>query len=92
MRGRPLGLLCLLCACFLLSGCQSRTAAANPRATLPPVVSRLTAPENDLNQTYEQTVLLYLPARDGSQLLAVPQTATLSASRIILQTQLCKVK
>ena len=81
MNRRPILALGLLCVSLLLSGCVSQGSGANPQMTLPPVASRYTAPENDVNQGYEQTVLLYLPSKDGSQLLAVPQTASFSASR-----------
>ena len=82
MNRRPLRAACLLCAlCLSLTGCVAWQGAPAAQGTLPPVVTGWDAPENDVNQLYEQTVLLYLPSRDGTQLLAVPRTVTLSASR-----------
>ena len=81
MNKKALRALCLLLMlCLPLSGCVSLSGVSAPQTTLPPVRYGSTAPDNDVNQTYEQTVALYLPARDGTQLLAVPQTATLSAA------------
>lgn len=80
----------LLCVCALLCGCAANESAVTPQITLPPVQDGRAAPENDARQTYEQTVMLYLPSLDGTQLLAVPQTATLSASRPIART-LCEM-
>ncbi len=80
----------LLLAALLLSGCGPQGGVATQQSTLPPAAARYTAPENDVNQGHEQTVLLYLPSRDGSQLVAVPQTASLSASRHNAQT-LCEM-
>lgn len=74
-------LCCLLCACLTLSGCVGGSVTAAPQLTLPPAQSRREAPENDARQTYEQTVMLYLPSSDGTRLIAVPETAALSASR-----------
>ena len=77
-----LALLCLLLSATLaLTGCVSPEAARTAQVTLPPAQTRRTAPENDARQSYEQSVLLYLPSQDGTQLLAVPQTASLSAAR-----------
>ena len=82
MNRRPLRAACLLCAlCLSLTGCVAWQGAPAAQGTLPPVITGWDAPENDVNQLYEQTVLLYLPSRDGTQLLAVPRTVTLSASR-----------
>ena len=82
MNRRAARAACILCAlCLALTGCVARQSAPASRVTLPPVNFGREAPENDVNQTYEQTVLLYLPSREGDQLLAVPQTATLSAAR-----------
>ena len=78
-RARRLG--CLMAACLLLTGCAAQESGAGAQLTLPPAQYRHTAPENDMNQSYEQTVMLYLPSLDGTKLLAVPQTATLSAAR-----------
>lgn len=73
-------ILCLLCACVLLSGCAAQNPSAAPNVTLPPVVSKRVPPQNDVNQAYTQTALLYLPSLDGTRLLSVPETLTLSAS------------
>ena len=81
MNHRFRRLAALLCACLALTGCMGPSALPAAQLTLPPAQRRYTAPENDANQTYEQTVMLYLPSLDGTQLLAVPQTAVLSASR-----------
>ncbi len=81
---------CLLCACLLLTGCAARESGTAVQLTLPPAQYRRTAPENDVSQGYEQTVALYLPSLDGSKLLAVPQTASLSASRNRCRT-LCEM-
>ncbi|MBR1584189.1 MAG: GerMN domain-containing protein [Clostridia bacterium] len=92
MRNRFARLLCVLMAgALLLTGCASNTEGA-PAAqlTLPPVNLKRAAPENDVNQSYRQTVLLYLPSLDGSQLIAVPVTATLSAARHRAET-LCEM-
>ena len=91
MLDRRARFLCLLC-CFalLLTGCVSREVASSAGVTLPPAQSGHTAPENDVNQTYEQRVLLYLPSRDGTQLMAVPQEAAFSLSRHSAQT-LCEM-
>ena len=72
---------CLLSVCFLLTGCAAREPAPAAQLTLPPAQNRRTAPENDTQQNYNQTVILYLPSLDGTQLLAVPQSASLSLSR-----------
>ena len=73
---------CLLCACALLGGCVGQSeGSAKPQVTLPAAESVRQAPENDSLQAYEQSVVLYLPSPDGSQLLAVPRQATLNASR-----------
>ena len=81
MKSRSGRLCCLLCACLLLTGCVGQNALPSARLTLPPAQYKRQAPENDARQTYEQTVMLYLPSLDGTQLLAVPQTAAFSASR-----------
>ena len=81
MNHRLILAMSLVCVSLLLCGCAARGNGTGPQITLPPVAGRYTAPENDVNQGYEQTVLLYLPSKDGSQLLAVPQTASFSASR-----------
>ena len=82
---------CLVCvAGLLLAGCASQETAAAPTATLPPVRARYTAPEDDIRQEYSQTVMLYLPSLDGSQLIAVPAAATLSAAGHRAQT-LCEL-
>ncbi|MBR6186664.1 MAG: GerMN domain-containing protein [Clostridia bacterium] len=90
MKGRFVRAVCLLCACALLTGCAAQESALAPQITLPPVQDGRAAPENDAKQTYEQTVMLYLPSLDGTQLMAVPQTATLSASRHSART-LCEM-
>ena len=81
MNHRWKRMICLMAACLLLTGCASREGTATVQLTLPPAQYRRAAPENDADQGYEQTVMLYLPSLDGSKLLAVPQTASLSASR-----------
>lgn len=73
--------LCLLGVCTLLCGCQSREGTVTAQITLPPAQVKQPAPENDGNQGYEQTVILYLPSQDGAQLVAVPETADFSLSR-----------
>ena len=78
-RWKRLG--CLLAACLMLTGCAAQESGTTAQLTLPPAQYRHAAPENDTSQGYEQTVLLYLPSLDGTKLLAVPQTASLSASR-----------
>ena len=81
---------CLICACFFLTGCAVRSSAPTAAATLPPLESKWTPQENDMNQDYFQSVNLYLPSLDGARLLAVPVTARLSASRHSAQT-LCEL-
>ena len=73
--------MCLLAACLLAGGCASREISTGVSVTLPPVETRRAAPENDADQSYEQTVLLYLPSLDGTRLVAVPQQAVFSAAR-----------
>lgn len=74
--------LCLLCVCVLLTGCAAdRGGSPAAGVTLPPVPAVRQAPRDDISQTYQQTVTLYLPSLDGSRLVAVPQQAVLSASR-----------
>ena len=80
MACRPLRLLCLLCISIFLSGCASQPSAGAPGVTLPPVTSKRTAPENDINQSYSQTALLYLPSLDGTRLVSIPETVKLSAA------------
>ena len=72
---------CLIAVCLLLTGCAAQESGTAVQLTLPPAQYPHAAPENDINQSYEQTVMLYLPSLDGTKLLAVPQTASLSASR-----------
>ena len=82
MNHRIACLCCLLCAiCLALCGCVSRETAMAPQITLPPAQEKRPAPENDTRQGYSQTLLLYLPSLDGTQLLSVPQTVNLSASQ-----------
>ena len=81
MNYRKVLLCLLLCGMLLLTGCVGREAAVTAQVTLPPAQTKRSAPENDARQSYTQTVLLYLPSLDGTQLLAVPQQAALSASR-----------
>ena len=82
MNHRLKRLVCLLAACLLLAGCAAQeSGTTSAQLTLPPAQYRHTAPENDMNQDYEQVVALYLPSLDGTKLLAVSQTATFSASR-----------
>ena len=83
-------LCCLVAAALLLAGCVSKESAAGPQLTLPPAEKRYEAPENDINQGFEQTVLMYLPSLEGTQLLAYPVKAQLSASRHNAQT-LCEM-
>ena len=83
--------LCLLmCLCALLTGCEGSSAAPGPRVTLPPVRLSYTAPENDVNQERTQSAVLYLPSADGTRLVALPETAKLSASRRSAET-LCQM-
>ena len=84
------GILCLALASALLTGCAAKETAPGARMTLPPAEARYLAPENDMDQGYEQSVLLYLPSLEGTQLLAVPAQAQLSASRHSAQT-LCEM-
>ncbi len=81
MKDRWKRLGCLLAACMLLTGCAVQDSGTAVQLTLPPAQYGRTAPENDVNQGYEQTVMLYLPSLDGTKLLAVSQTASFSASR-----------
>ena len=91
MKHRLIRLICLLCACLLLTGCMSRgSVSGSARVTLPPAAGRYTAPDGDLNQGYERTVQLYLPSLDGSQLIPVAQTALFSTARHNAQT-LCEM-
>lgn len=83
-------LICLLSACLLLCGCAAQPAPAGTNATLPPLESKWTAPENDINLEYTQTVNLYLPSLDSTRLVAVPVTAKLSAARHSAQA-LCEL-
>ena len=80
MKKRIARFAALLCAlCLLLGGCQSREEGAPAASlTLPPVNLRRTAPENDVNQNYTQSALLYLPSLDGSQLIAFALTVPTS--------------
>lgn len=72
--------LWLLCMVLALSGCGKKgTAAAN--VTLPPPAAPATVPVNDTHQLAERDVLVYLPAREGNRLAAVPAQARLSVSR-----------
>lgn len=80
----------LLCLTLPLSGCVGQQAAPGAQMTLPPAEARYQAPENDMDQGYEQSVLLYLPSLEGTQLLAVPASASLSAARHSAQT-LCEM-
>lgn len=81
MKRKLTRLFCLLCACLTLSGCVGQNAAPAARMTLPPAQFKRQPPENDARQTYEQTVMLYLPSPDGTALVAVPEPASFSASR-----------
>ena len=76
-------LTALLCAAALvLCGCASnQESSPAAQVTLPPAAAKYIAPENDIEQSYTQTVLLYLPSLDGSQLIAVPVSAPLNLSR-----------
>lgn len=81
-RNRLIALISLLCACTLLfSGCSQKITASAPAVTLAPVENKIPAPENDTQQGYAQSVLLYLPSSDGAQLLALPETALFSLAR-----------
>ena len=92
MKKRITGLFALLCAVTLMAaGCAAgRENAPSAQLTLPPAMMRYTAPENDVHQDYQQTVLLYLPSLDGSQLVALPVAADLTASRHRAQ-KLCEM-
>lgn len=92
MRNRSIRLGTLLCALVLCAaGCAAKPEGApSPQLTLPPAESRYTAPENDVQQEYAQTALLYLPSLDGSQLIAVPASAPLSLSQHRAQ-KLCEM-
>lgn len=84
-------LCALLCALtLLLSGCGSAPASPAAGVTLPPAQPPSAAPENDSAQTYSQSVTLYLPSRDGTRLIAVPETAELNLSRPSAQA-LCQL-
>lgn len=80
----------LLGVCLVLGGCGNENAAVSGGPTLPPVPPVQDAPVNDVNQSYSQTVLLYLPAPDGSRLVAVPREASLSISAHSAQ-RLCEM-
>lgn len=82
--------MCLMCLCLALTGCMSNDVPPTAAITLPPAANARLAPENDAGQGYEQEVLLYLPSLDGARLLAVPQTASLSAARPAAQA-LCEM-
>jgi len=81
-KGPLVRLGCLLIVCLLLTGCaaQPQTAPA-PQVTLPPVALADITLNNDVNQNYNQSVLLYLPSLDGTRLIAVPSTAVFSTAR-----------
>ena len=81
MNKRFLRLICLLCICMLFCGCENQQESPVVSVTLPPVESKLTPYTNDTHQNYTQTVLLYLPSLDGTQLIAIPETAAFTASR-----------
>lgn len=74
-------MICLLCMCFMLCGCAAKPSAPIAGVTLPPVESKWTAPENDVNLDYSKVVMLYLPSLDGTRLVAVPASIQLSAAR-----------
>lgn len=86
MTNRFKRILCLSCVCLMLSGCAAQETASAPGVTLPPVESRLSPKTNDISQAYTQTVLLYLPSRDGTRLISVPETARFTASRHAAET------
>ena len=82
MNHRIACLCCILCVlCLTLCGCVSQETVPAAQLTLPPAQEKRAAPENDTRQSYSQTLLLYLPSLDGTQLLSVPQTVNLSASQ-----------
>ena len=81
MKNRLVRWGCLMCACLLFGGCAAREPAPTAGVTLPPVNIRRAAPENDTDQQYKQSVLIYLPSLDGTRLIALPETVTVSAAR-----------
>ena len=88
---RPwISFLCLVCACGLLGGCQSRESVAAVQVTLPPAVVKQTAPTEDADRAYEQTVMMYLPSLDGTRLVAVPQRVAVPAGQHMAR-MLCEV-
>ena len=90
MKRRPIGMICLLCVCVLLSGCQSQGQVAAVQATLPPVAPKWEAPTADVESAYEQTVMMYLPSTDGTRLVAVPQRVLVPAGKHMAK-MLCEV-
>ncbi len=90
MKHRRISLLCLLCACALLAGCQSQGQVAAVQATLPPVAPKWEAPAADAENAYEQTVMMYLPSLDGTRLVAVPQRVLVPAGEHMAK-MLCEV-
>ena len=92
MKRRIFAGFLLLCAlCLALNGCAPRNdPAPSAQLTLPPATARFAAPEMDTEQNYGQTVLLFLPSLDGSQLIAVPVAATLTLPRHRAQ-KLCEM-
>ncbi len=89
MKHRLIGFLCLLCACALLTGCESQGRIAAVQVTLPPAMVKGEAPVADAEKAYEQTVMMYLPSLDGTRLLAVPQRVTAPAGEHMAVT-LCE--
>lgn len=79
-------LCALLLACLILSGCAAHPMSSAVSPTLPPVVSRWEAPEDDLAMEYSQTVMLYLPSHDGMYLTEIPATVQLSAGKHYAET------
>lgn len=81
MRNRKKEWMALLCVCLLLTGCAGEAGNTAASPTLPPVTLSYDVPENDVKQEISKSVLLYLPSLDGTRLIAVPQSASLSVSR-----------
>lgn len=77
--------LCLACAlCMMLTACTSDVQIGSDNqagATLAPAQNPYAAPVGDTQQDNAQTVLLFLPNRDGTRFIAVPERVPLPSSR-----------